>query len=186
MACCHPHDPQLCGPRMIWPPELWGMWLRRNLLRRQAAVDNFCGGEEAEQPDGGGGCQGEERHGDHHPSIVAEGMQEKKKKLRHQLGIRILTALFFHYTDTRYTQIWFSDSDDIGDIIENIFGSMRKRKFNVEMQGTAKGIKWTHQVWTRMLPYIDEQHFSECESSRPGCIIDRHSGTQASRQAGKG
>ena len=53
MACCHPHDPQLCGPRMIWPPELWGMWLRRNLLRRQAAVDNFCGGEEAEQPDGG-------------------------------------------------------------------------------------------------------------------------------------
>ena len=43
---------------------------------------------------GGGGCQGEERHGDHHPSIVAEGMQEKKKKLRHQLGIRILTALF--------------------------------------------------------------------------------------------
>ena len=53
MACCHPHDPQLCGPRMIWPPELWGMWLRRNLPRRQAAVDNFCGGEEAEQPDGG-------------------------------------------------------------------------------------------------------------------------------------
>ena len=68
-------------------------------------------------------------------------MQEKKKKLRHQLGIRILTALFFHHTDTRYTQILFSDSDDIRDIIENIFGSMMKRKFNVEMQGNAKGIK---------------------------------------------
>ena len=27
------------------------------------------------------------------------------------------------------------------DIIENIFGSMMKRKFNMEMQGTAKGIK---------------------------------------------
>ena len=68
-------------------------------------------------------------------------MQEKKKKLRHQLGIRILTALFFHHTDTRYTQILFSDSDDIRDIVENIFGSMMKRKFNVEMQGTAKGVK---------------------------------------------
>ena len=34
-----------------------------------------------------------------------------------------------------------------------------------------------------MLPYIDEQDFSECESSRPGCIIDPHTGTQAGKQA---
>ena len=50
-----------------------------------------------------------------------------------------LTASFSHHTDTRYThsQILMIFLD----IIENIFGSMMKRKFNVEMQGTAKGIK---------------------------------------------
>ena len=68
-------------------------------------------------------------------------MQEKKKKLRHQLGIRILTALFsitqtqgIHRFDSQILIIFL-------DIIENIFGSMMKRKFNMEMQGTAKGIK---------------------------------------------
>ena len=34
-----------------------------------------------------------------------------------------------------------------------------------------------------MLPYIDEQHFSECESSRPGCII-WYAGKQARGKSG--
>ena len=70
-------------------------------------------------------------------------MQEKKKKLRHQLGIRILlNCTFFFITQTQGIHRFDSQILIIFlDIIENIFGSMMKRKFNVEMQGNAKAIK---------------------------------------------